>query len=51
VLPQDLEHWIDTATAARIDHKAANVPITDRRPLLLRALVDLYKDRPQKERV
>jgi siroheme synthase-like protein len=42
VLPAELEHWIDVATAARAEWKAARIPITERRPLLLRALERIY---------
>lgn len=42
ILPQDLDRWIDVANAARRDWKAAQVPMPERRPLLLRALERLY---------
>ncbi len=42
MLPQDLERWIAVAIATRTEWKAANVPIAERRPLLLRALQELY---------
>ena len=42
VLPDELERWIVVATAARHAWKRDGVPITDRRPLLLRALERLY---------
>jgi uroporphyrin-III C-methyltransferase / precorrin-2 dehydrogenase / sirohydrochlorin ferrochelatase len=42
LLPQDLERWIDVANLARRDWKAAQVPMPERRPLLLRALDRLY---------
>jgi hypothetical protein len=42
ILPQDLERWGDVATRARAEWKQGNVPITERRPLLLRALDRLY---------
>jgi len=42
LLPDDLETWIEIAKAERAAWKQANVPITERRPLLLRALERLY---------
>jgi uroporphyrin-III C-methyltransferase / precorrin-2 dehydrogenase / sirohydrochlorin ferrochelatase len=42
VLPDDLARWIDVARAARADWKRAGIPITERRPLLLRALDRIY---------
>lgn len=42
VLPDDLERWIDIAKTERRAWKQAGVPITERRPLLLRALDRLY---------
>jgi uroporphyrin-III C-methyltransferase/precorrin-2 dehydrogenase/sirohydrochlorin ferrochelatase len=42
ILPQDLERWIEVANLARRDWKAAQVPMPERRPLLLRALDKLY---------
>jgi len=42
VLPHDLERWIDVAVAARADWKRAGIPMTERRPLLLRALDRVY---------
>src|SRR6185436_1153984 len=42
MLPQDLERWIAVAIATRAEWKAANVPIAERRPLLLKALDELY---------
>lgn len=42
VLPDELDRWIDVAKAARADWKRAGVPMTERRPLLLRALDRLY---------
>lgn len=43
LLPHDLERWIDIARAARAGWKRAGTPITERRPLLLRALGRLYR--------
>ena len=45
VLPRDLERWVAVAIAARDKWKAARVPIAERRPLLLRALDELYAER------
>ncbi len=42
LLPDELERWIEVAKAARADWRRAKVPITERRPLLLRALHRLY---------
>ena len=44
ILPDDIERWLDIAIAARAEHKRENVPIGERRPLLLRALQRLYPD-------
>jgi siroheme synthase-like protein len=45
MLPEDLERWIAVAIATRGEWKAANIPISERRPLLLRALAELYATR------
>lgn len=42
ILPDDLERWVEIAKAERIAWKQASVPMTERRPLLLRALERLY---------
>ncbi len=42
LLPGDLDQWIAVATAARAEWRAAQIPITERRPLLLRALERIY---------
>ena len=42
VLPEDLEQWSRTAAQARAFWKAACVPMSERRPLLLEALNQLY---------
>jgi uroporphyrin-III C-methyltransferase/precorrin-2 dehydrogenase/sirohydrochlorin ferrochelatase len=47
LLPDDLEHWIEVATAARREWKRGRVPIAERRPLLLRALDRLYVRAPE----
>ncbi|HEY5921975.1 MAG TPA: hypothetical protein VIV11_09915, partial [Kofleriaceae bacterium] len=41
-LPADLERWIEIAKSERAAWKQARIPITERRPLLLRALDRLY---------
>jgi siroheme synthase-like protein len=43
LLPAELERWVEVAKRARADWKRANVPITQRRGLLLRTLVQLYR--------
>jgi uroporphyrin-III C-methyltransferase/precorrin-2 dehydrogenase/sirohydrochlorin ferrochelatase len=47
LLPDDLERWIEVATAARAEWKRGRVPIAERRPLLLRALDRLYAHAPE----
>lgn len=42
ILPAELDRWIVVATAARHAWKRDGVPMTERRPLLLRALERLY---------
>jgi siroheme synthase-like protein len=42
LLPADLERWSAAARDARAEWKARGVPMEDRRPLLLNALLDLY---------
>ena len=42
LLPRDLERWIDVATQTRAQWKRDKIPMTERRPLLLRALERLY---------
>ena len=51
VLPRDLERWVAVAIAARVKWKSAQVPIAERRPLLLRALDALYASEPTGEQV
>jgi uroporphyrin-III C-methyltransferase/precorrin-2 dehydrogenase/sirohydrochlorin ferrochelatase len=48
VLPEDLEKWIDIAKRERAAWKQARVPMTERRPLLLRALDRLYSPAPER---
>jgi siroheme synthase-like protein len=43
VLPDELERWIEVARAQRAGWKRAGTSIAERRPLLLRALVRLYR--------
>lgn len=43
VLPRDLDAWMACATEARRAWMAAGVPIDQRRPLLLDALLELYR--------
>lgn len=45
LLPGDLDQWMTCAQAARRRWLAEKVPITERRPLLLDALVRLYEGR------
>lgn len=47
LIPDDVSRWIDVAKQARIDWKRERVPMSDRRPRLLRALVELYRGRPE----
>jgi siroheme synthase-like protein len=44
VLPRDLDAWMARARDARRDWLARGVPMAERRPLLLQALVRLYGD-------
>ena len=45
LLPDDLEDWVTCARAARRQWLASGVPMAERRPLLLKALNDLYATR------
>ena len=45
VLPQDLEDWMSCAREARRRWLAEGVPMNERRPLLLEALLRLYESR------
>jgi uroporphyrin-III C-methyltransferase / precorrin-2 dehydrogenase / sirohydrochlorin ferrochelatase len=45
LLPADLARWVDIAKQARLDWKRERVPMADRRPRLLRALVAIYENR------
>jgi uroporphyrin-III C-methyltransferase / precorrin-2 dehydrogenase / sirohydrochlorin ferrochelatase len=48
VIPDDIAAWLATAREERVRWRAAGVPMAERRPLLLRALNELYarRDRP-----
>ena len=46
-LPADLDRWMAAADAARRTWKADQVPIEQRRPMLLEMLVKLYEDKSQ----
>lgn len=43
VLPDDVERWLEVAQAARTAWKRDGVPMAQRRPLLLRALNEIYE--------
>lgn len=45
LIPDDVARWVDVAKQARADWKRERVPMSARRPRLLRALVELYKSR------
>ena len=47
VLPEELEAWAAEAERQRAAHRAAGVPMTARRPLLLEALNQLYARRAE----
>jgi uroporphyrin-III C-methyltransferase/precorrin-2 dehydrogenase/sirohydrochlorin ferrochelatase len=51
LLPDDLDAWMACARDARRDWLARRVPMAERRPLLLEALVALYADRRAEEQV
>src|SRR5262245_4318291 len=42
-VPDDIESWVIAARDLRQEHRAAGIPMTDRRPLLLRTLNHLYE--------
>jgi uroporphyrin-III C-methyltransferase/precorrin-2 dehydrogenase/sirohydrochlorin ferrochelatase len=44
LLPQDLERWTATSREVRREWKARGVPMSERRPQLLEALVRLYPE-------
>ncbi|MEO8699841.1 MAG: NAD(P)-dependent oxidoreductase [Kofleriaceae bacterium] len=45
LLPEDLERWTAVANATRAEWKTSQIPMAERRPLLLRALDELYASR------
>lgn len=45
LLPSDLDAWLEAAEDLRRDWKASGVPIEQRRPQLLEALIRLYEPR------
>ncbi len=49
LLPDDLEVWMSCARDARRDWLERGVPMAERRPLLLEALVALYARKPGEE--
>ena len=51
LLPDDLEAWVTSAREARRDWLARGVPMAERRPLLLEALVALYEKRAREQEV
>jgi siroheme synthase-like protein len=51
VLPEDLEAWTAAAEKQRAAWRAANVPMAERRPLLLEALNRLYEGRSKNDKV
>ncbi len=42
LLPDDASAWVEVAARVRLEQRQAGVPMARRRPLLLRALDDLY---------
>jgi len=46
LLPEDLDDWMTCARAARRKWLADGIPMAERRPLLLRALNELYDRKP-----
>ena len=51
LLPDDLDAWVTSARDARRDWLARGVPMAERRPLLLEALVALYERRAKEQEV
>jgi siroheme synthase-like protein len=45
IIPDDIAAWLDIARDERRKWRAAGVPMAERRPLLLRALIELYDRR------
>lgn len=48
VLPDDLNEWSDVARSSRKTWREQQVPMSERRPLLLRALNQLYRERSER---
>jgi uroporphyrin-III C-methyltransferase/precorrin-2 dehydrogenase/sirohydrochlorin ferrochelatase len=46
LLPDDLQRWVELAEQLRADWKARGLPMRERRPLLLRALQEIYPSAP-----
>ena len=44
VLPRELAEWVALARDERVEWRRDQVPMEERKPLLLRALNDLYSD-------
>ena len=42
LLPSDLDQWFERADALRVSWKERNVPMEDRRPELVDAIIRLY---------
>ena len=51
LIPDDLDAWVTSAREARRDWLARGVPMAERRPLLLEALVALYERRAREQEV
>jgi siroheme synthase (precorrin-2 oxidase/ferrochelatase) len=49
LIPDDVARWIDIAKQVRLDWKRDRVPMSERRPLLLRALIAKYRGAPAPE--
>ncbi|MGH6689954.1 MAG: uroporphyrinogen-III C-methyltransferase, partial [Gammaproteobacteria bacterium] len=47
VLPDDLDAWSERARTTRKAWREEGVPMSERRPLLLRALNELYGERSE----
>jgi uroporphyrin-III C-methyltransferase/precorrin-2 dehydrogenase/sirohydrochlorin ferrochelatase len=50
VLPEELDDWVHAARRQRREWRRARVPMDSRKPLLLRALNDLYPNRFERDR-
>ena len=49
LLPPELGAWVAEASSLRAGHKAAKIPLAERRPLLLRALNRIYGQESEHE--